>query len=98
MKKIQAILRPYRFAQVQDELRLLGFEDLVVSEAWGFHATLQEARHGRPVHKLLLELIVLDGAVESVIEAIQGNASSGRPGDGNIFVTAVEYARRSRGS
>jgi nitrogen regulatory protein P-II 1 len=103
MTKIEAIVRPNRFEAVKEALIKLGAEGMTVSEVRG-HGRQKghtEVFRGREydvdlLPKVKVEMIVKDESVESVIEAIQGSAYTGKIGDGKIFLYKVDNAIRIR--
>lgn len=103
MKKIEAIIRPFKLDEVKDVLTEVGVEGMTVTEVKGFGRTggKKEVYRGSAyvvdfVPKVKIEVVVPDAIVFEVIDAIQRVAKTGRIGDGKIFVTAVEQAVRIR--
>ncbi|XKH50790.1 P-II family nitrogen regulator [Chryseomicrobium palamuruense] len=103
MKKIEAIIRPDVFPQIRQALALHGIDGFSVSEVAGIGK--QEGRTGlfrgnkyeMEFHtKLKLEMVVDDSEVQSLIELIVEHASTGKVGDGKIFIYPVEEAIRIR--
>jgi nitrogen regulatory protein P-II 1 len=103
MTKLEAIVQPNRFEQVKDALIELGVDGMTVSEVRG-HGQQKghtETYRGREYEtdllpKVKLELVLEDKLVDSVIDAIIKTASSGKIGDGKIFLYKVEEAIRIR--
>jgi nitrogen regulatory protein P-II 1 len=103
MTKLEAIVQPNRFEQVKDALIELGVDGMTVSEVRG-HGRQKghtETYRGREYEtdllpKVKLELVLEDKLVDSVIDAIIKTASSGKIGDGKIFLYKVEEAIRIR--
>jgi len=100
MKKIEAIIKPFKLDDVKDRLREVG---VTVYEVKGFGRTggKKEVYRGSAyvvdfVPKVRIEIIVKDDIVRDVVEAIMAVARTGRIGDGKIFVTPVEEAIRIR--
>jgi nitrogen regulatory protein P-II 1 len=100
---IEAIIKPFKLDEVRDALMAVGVEGLTVSEVNGFGRTggKPEVYHGSThvmdlVPKVKLEIVVDDGHVAQVLEAIMASARTGRIGDGKLFVAPVETAVRIR--
>src|SRR5215470_13493349 len=103
MKKIEAIIKPFKLDEVKERLRELGVSGMTVYEVKGFGRTggKTEIYRGSAyvvdfVPKVALEVIVRDAMVPDVVQAIIATANTGRIGDGKIFVTTVEEAIRIR--
>lgn len=103
MKKIEAIIKPFKLDDVIDSLSEIGIEGLTVSEVRGFgrQKGRTEIYKGAEyvvdfLPKVKLELIISDNMVESAVEAIRQSARTGKVGDGKIFVYPVEQAVRIR--
>jgi nitrogen regulatory protein P-II 1 len=103
MKKVEAIIKPFKLDEVKDELGQLGIQGMTVSEVKGFGRTggKKEVYRGSAyvvdfVPKVKLEVVVGDGQVGQVIESVEKAAKTGRIGDGKIFVYPVEEAVRIR--
>ena len=103
MKKIEAIIKPFKLDSVREALTELGIQGLTVSEAKGFGRQKGQTEIYRGaeyvidfVPKVRLDLVVDDNQVESVVEAIQQAAHSDKIGDGKIFVLDVAQAVRVR--
>ena len=103
MKKIEAIIKPFKLDDVKNDLGQLGVQGMTVTEAKGFGRTggKKEVYRGSAyvvdfVPKVKIEIVVTDAQVTQVLEAIQKSASTGRIGDGKIFVLPVEEAVRIR--
>ena len=103
MKKIEAIVRPYKLDDIKDRLDELGVMGLTVSEVKGFgrgggkapiYPGAEYIIHFIPHAKI--ELVVEDDALHEVVDAIVESAYTGQPGDGKIFVFDVEQAVRIR--
>jgi nitrogen regulatory protein P-II 1 len=103
MKKIEAIIKPFKLDDVKDALFEIGINGITVSEVKG-HGRQQghtELYRGAEyvvdfLPKIKIELVVKDEDVENVIEAIVKSARTGKIGDGKIFVLPVEKAIRIR--
>ena len=103
MKKIEAIIKPFKLDEVKEALHELGLQGITVLEAKGFGRQKGHTELYRGAEyvvdflpKVKIELVVDDGMVERAIEAITQAAKTGRIGDGKIFVTSVEDAIRVR--
>lgn len=103
MKKIEAIIKPFKLDEVKEALQGVGLQGMTVVEAKGFGRQKGHTELYRGAEyvvdflpKLKLELVVADEQVESALEAIQTAAKTGKIGDGKIFVSAVEQAIRIR--
>ena len=103
MKKIEAIIKPFKLDDVKDALHEVGVSGITVSEVKGFGRQKGHTELYRGADyvvdflpKVKVEVVVEDGLVDRVIEAIETSAKTGRIGDGKIFVTAVEQAVRIR--
>jgi nitrogen regulatory protein P-II 1 len=103
MKKIEAIIKPFKLDEVKDALGQLGIQGMTVSEVKGFGRTggKKEVYRGSAyvvdfVPKVKIEVVVSDGQVGQVIETILKAAKTGRIGDGKIFVVPIEEAVRIR--
>ena len=103
MKKIEAIIKPFKLDEVKDALSQIGIQGMTVTEVKGFGRTggKKEVYRGSAyvvdfVPKVLIEIIVRDDLVHQVIAAITETARTGRIGDGKIFVTPVEEVVRIR--
>ncbi len=103
MKKIEAIIQPHKLEQVKEALKAIGIDGMTVTEVRG-HGRQKghtESYRGREygidlLPKIKLELVLDDKLVEPVIDAIIKNASTGKIGDGKIFLYKVEEAIRIR--
>jgi nitrogen regulatory protein P-II 1 len=103
MKKVEAIIKPFKLDEVKDALGELGVQGMTVTEVKGFGRTggKREVYRGSAyvvdfVPKVKVEVVVPDDLVAQLIEAVEGAAKTGRIGDGKIFVTPVEEAVRIR--
>jgi nitrogen regulatory protein P-II 1 len=103
MKKIEAIIKPFKLDEVKDALGQLGIQGMTVSEVKGFGRTggKKEVYRGSAyvvdfVPKVKIEVVVSEGQVGQVIETILKAAKTGRIGDGKIFVVPIEEAIRIR--
>ncbi len=103
MKKIEAIIKPFKLDEVKEALNSIGIQGMTVSEVKGFGRQKghKEIYRGAEyvidfVPKIRIDIVVDDNIVENVIEAVQKTANSGNIGDGKIFVYPVEEAVRIR--
>jgi nitrogen regulatory protein P-II 1 len=103
MKKIEAIIKPFKLEEVKEALASVGIQGMTVTEVKGFGRQRghKELYRGAEyvvefLPKVKLEIVVSDDVVEAVLKAIVEAASSGRIGDGKIFVLPVEEAVRIR--
>lgn len=103
MKKIEAIIKPFKLEEVKDALAKVNVQGLTVTEVKGFGRQKghKELYRGAEyvvefLPKIKLEIVVSDDRVEAVIKAILESACTGRIGDGKIFVLPVEEAVRIR--
>ena len=103
MKKIEAIVKPFKLDEVRESLSELGVTGLTVTEVKGFGRQKGHTELYRGAEyvvdflpKIKVELIIADDHVERTIEAIIKAARTGKIGDGKIFVTSVEQVIRIR--
>src|SRR5512142_3350135 len=103
MKKIEAIIKPFKLDEVREALSEIGVSGLTVTEVKGFGRQKGHTELYRGAEyvvdflpKVKVELILADGMVEPAIEAIVRAARTGKIGDGKIFLTAVEQVVRIR--
>ena len=103
MKKIEAIVKPFRLEEVKEALTKIGIQGMTVSEVRGFGRQRghTEVYRGAEytidfVPKSKIELIVIDEMVTQVVETIERTAKTGKVGDGKIFVSPVEEVIRIR--
>jgi nitrogen regulatory protein PII len=103
MKKVEAIIKPFKLEEVKDALGEVGIEGMTVTEVKGFgrqkgHTEIYRGSEYTVdfLPKIKLELVVPDGSVEAAVGAIIKAAKTGKIGDGKIFVSAVEQAIRIR--
>jgi len=103
MKKIEAIIRPFKLEDVKIALVTAGIVGMTVTEVRGFGRQKGQVERYRGseftvefLQKLKLEIVVDDDRVDTVINAIQEAARTGEIGDGKIFITAVESVLRIR--
>jgi nitrogen regulatory protein P-II 1 len=103
MKKVEAIIKPFKLDEVKEALSSVGCQGLTVTEVKGFGRQKGHTELYRGAEyvvdflpKVKLEVIVSDDKVTQVVEAIEKSAKTGRIGDGKIFVLPVEEIVRIR--
>jgi nitrogen regulatory protein P-II 1 len=103
MKKIEAIIKPFKLDEVKEALHEIGLQGITVIEAKGFGRQKGHTELYRGAEyvvdflpKVKIEIVLTDDMVERAIEAIMQAARTGRIGDGKIFVTNVEDVVRIR--
>jgi nitrogen regulatory protein P-II 1 len=103
MKKIEAIIKPFKLDEVKEALHEVGVQGMTVTEVRGFGRQKGHTELYRGAEyvvdflpKVKIEVVVENGQVDDVIEAIQQAARTGRIGDGKIFVVPVENVIRVR--
>jgi len=103
MKKIEAIIKPFKLDDLKDRLRQVGAQGMTVSEVRGFGRTggKKEVYRGSAyvvdfIPKVRIQIIVDDDMVQPIVEAILATARTGEIGDGKIFVSPVVDAIRIR--
>jgi len=103
MKKIEAIIKPFKLDDVKEALHEVGLQGITVVEAKGFGRQKGHTELYRGAEyvvdflpKVKIEVVCDDAVVDRAIEAIMQAARTGRIGDGKIFVTAIEQAIRIR--
>lgn len=103
MKKIEAIIRPFKLEDVKVALVTAGIVGMTVSEVRGFGRQKGQVERYRGseftvefLQKLKLEIVVDDSDVDTVVSSIQEAARTGEIGDGKIFISAVETVIRIR--
>jgi len=103
MKKIEAIIKPFKLEEVKDALGELSIEGMTVSEVKGFgrqkgHTEIYRGSEYTVdfLPKIKIELVLADNQVEAAIGAIVKSAKTGKIGDGKVFVSGVEQAVRIR--
>ena len=103
MKKIEAIIKPFKMDDVREALAEVGISGMTVSEVKGFgrqkgHTELYRGAEYQVdfLPKIKIELVLDDERVEQAIEAIESSAKTGKIGDGKIFVTTVDEIIRIR--
>jgi len=103
MKKLECIIRPFKLEEVKEALTNVGVQGMTISEVRGFgrsrgHTELYRGSEYTIefVPKLKLEIVVADEKVDEVIEAVQEAGTTGKIGDGKIFVVSIEETIRIR--
>ena len=103
MKKIEAIIKPFKLDEVKEALHDVGIQGITVLEAKGFGRQKGHTELYRGAEyvvdflpKVKIEVVVDDAMCDGVVEAIQQTAQTGRIGDGKIFITDVDRAIRIR--
>ena len=103
MKKVEAIIKPFKLDEVKDQLNEIGIKGITVSEVKGFGRQKGHTELYRGAEyvvdflpKIKLEIIVSDSLVDDVINTIMKTAQTGRIGDGKIFVTDLVDTIRIR--
>ncbi len=103
MRKVEAVIKPFKLDEVKEALNEIGVQGLTVSEVKGFgrqkgHSELYRGAEYVVdfIPKIKLEIIVADDIVAKVVEVIAESAKTGRIGDGKIFVTPVDEVVRIR--
>jgi len=99
MKKIEALIKPYKLEQVKDSLSEVGVEGMTISEVKGFGKQKGYSQHFLGVEskvdfvpKIKIELVVPDSQVEIAVKIIMKSARTGNIGDGKIFILPMEEA------
>ncbi|HLT76779.1 MAG TPA: P-II family nitrogen regulator [Ferrovibrio sp.] len=103
MKKIEAVIKPFKLDEVKEALHEIGLQGLTVTEAKGFGRQKGHTELYRGAEyvvdflpKVKIEVVLDDGMVERAVEAITQAARTGRIGDGKIFISSVEEVIRIR--
>ncbi len=103
MKKIEAIIKPFKLDEVKERLHEVGIKGITVTEAKGFgrqkgHTELYRGAEYAVdfLPKIKIEVVMEDDQVDQAVEAIQTSAFIGRIGDGKIFVSTIDQAIRIR--
>ena len=103
MKKIEAIIKPFKLEEVKDALSALGVEGMTVSEVKGFgrqkgHTEIYRGSEYTVdfLPKIKIEVVVADSRSAEAVDAIVKAAKTGKIGDGKVFVSAIENAVRIR--
>jgi len=103
MKKIEAIIKPFKLEEVKDALHELSIEGMTVTEVKGFgrqkgHTEIYRGSEYTVdfLPKIKIEIVVADGALDGAVAAIVKTAKTGKIGDGKVFILPVESAVRIR--
>ena len=103
MKKIEAIIKPFKLEEVKENLGLIGIHGMTVIEVKGFGRQKGHTELYRGAEyivdflpKVKLEIVLSDEDLDKAVESIQSSAKTGRIGDGKIFVTDLEQVVRIR--
>ena len=103
MKKIEAIIKPFKLDEVKEALQEVGLQGITVTEAKGFGRQKGHTELYRGAEyvvdflpKVKVEIVLADGQADAAIEAIRNAAQTGRIGDGKIFVSNIEEVIRIR--
>jgi nitrogen regulatory protein P-II 1 len=103
MKKIEAIIKPFKLDEVKEALQEVGVQGITVIEAKGFGRQKGRTELYRGAEyvvdflpKVKIEVVVTDAMLEPAIEAIKSSAQTGRIGDGKIFVSTIQQVIRIR--
>jgi nitrogen regulatory protein P-II 1 len=103
VKKIEAIIKPFKLDEVKEALQEVGLQGITVTEAKGFGRQKGHTELYRGAEyvvdflpKVKVEVVLTDELVDKAVEAIQAAARTGRIGDGKIFISNIEEAVRIR--
>ena len=103
MKKIEAIIKPFKLDEVKEALPDIGLQGITVIEAKGFGRQMGHTELYRGAEyvvdflpKVKVEVVLADDQLDKAVEAIQNAAKTGRIGDGKIFISTVDEAIRIR--
>jgi nitrogen regulatory protein P-II 1 len=103
VKKIEAIIKPFKLDEVKEALQEVGLQGITVTEAKGFGRQKGHTELYRGAEyvvdflpKVKIEVVLTDELVDKAVEAIQAAARTGRIGDGKIFICNIEEAVRIR--
>ena len=103
MKKVEAIIKPFKLDEVKESLSAIGIQGLTVSEVKGFGRQKGHTELYRGAEyvvdflpKVKIEVVLSDEMLDKAVDAIQKAAKTGRIGDGKIFISAIEDAIRIR--
>ena len=103
MKKIEAIIKPFKLEEVKDALAEVGVEGMTVTEVKGFgrqkgHTEIYRGSEYTVdfLPKVKLEIVVADDVADKAVSTIVNSAKTGKIGDGKVFVLSVEHAVRIR--
>ncbi|HKQ95311.1 MAG TPA: P-II family nitrogen regulator [Aestuariivirgaceae bacterium] len=103
MKKIEAVIKPFKLDEVKEALHEVGLQGITVTEAKGFGRQKGHTELYRGAEyvvdflpKVKIEIVLADEMVDKAVEAIMTAARTGRIGDGKIFISTIEQAIRIR--
>ena len=103
MKKIEAIIQPFKLDEVKEALKSIGVDGMTITEVRGHGRQKghKEVYRGQEYNvdllpKMKVELVVADGRLEEILRTLAGAARTGKIGDGKIFITRVEEVIRIR--
>ncbi|MEE8128516.1 MAG: P-II family nitrogen regulator [Nitrospinaceae bacterium] len=103
MKKVEAVIKPFKLDEVKDKLNEIGIKGITVTEVKGFGRQKGHTELYRGAEyvvdflpKIKLEIVITDNQLDEVVNAIIKSAQTGRIGDGKIFVTSLEETIRIR--
>lgn len=102
MKKIEAVIKPFKVEEVRDALSEIGVDGMTLSEVKGFMEARDRAElSGHEscfdyLPKVKIEVVVVDSRVEAAVEAVLKGARTGKLGDVKVFVTTIDQAVRIR--
>lgn len=103
MKKIEAVIKPFKLDEVKEALQEIGLQGITVLEAKGFGRQKGHTELYRGAEyvvdflpKVKIEVVIGDDMLDKAVEAIQNSAKTGRIGDGKIFISTVDQAIRIR--
>ena len=103
MKKLEAIIKPFKLDDVKEALASIGVEGMTVTEVKGFGRQKGHTEIYRGseyivdfLPKIKIELVIADGQVDEAVNAIVKAAKTGKIGDGKVFISAIENAIRIR--
>ncbi len=103
MKKLEAIIKPFKLDDVKEALASIGVEGMTVTEVKGFgrqkgHTEIYRGSEYTVdfLPKIKIELVIADGQVDEAVKAIVKAAKTGKIGDGKVFISAIENAIRIR--
>ena len=103
MKKIEAVIKPFKLEEVKDALAEVGIEGMTVTEVKGFgkqkgHTEIYRGSEYTVdfLPKIKLEVVVADEAAEGAVKAITSAANTGKIGDGKVFLSSIDEAIRIR--
>jgi nitrogen regulatory protein P-II 1 len=103
MKKIEAIIKPFKLEEVKDSLGEIGIEGMTITEVKGFgrqkgHTEIYRGSEYTVdfLPKIKIELVIADGKLDAAVSAIIRAAKTGKIGDGKVFVSTIDDAIRIR--